>query len=94
MVKLSIVIPYYKTYELTVKLLDELVRQKTDEVEIFLIDDGCNEERLDRYCECVNITHLKENKGACVAMNTGIKKATGKYIAIVDSDDFVMKDYV
>ena len=91
--QLSIIIPYFKTYELTCKLLDTLVPQLNDKVEVFLIDDGCHEERLDVY-KAINIIHLEENKGACVAMNTGIKKAKGKYIAIVDSDDLVTEDYV
>ena len=43
MVKLSITIAYYKTYDLTVKLLDTLIPQLNDEVEVFLVDDGCNE---------------------------------------------------
>lgn len=94
MVKMSIIIPYYKTYELTVKLLDVLITQLTDEVEVYLVDDGCNEKRLDVYEEYINVIHLKENKGACVAMNTGIKKAKGKYIALIDSDDMVTSDYV
>ena len=92
MVELSIVIPYYKTYELTCKLLDILIPQLTNEVEVFLIDDGCNEERLDKYP--INVIHLKENGGACVAMNAGIDKATGKYIAIIDSDDLIKNNYI
>lgn len=94
MVKLSITIPYYKTYELTEKLLDVLIPQLTDEVEVFLVDDGCNESRLDKYSEKINIVHLLENKGNSFALNTGIKKSTGKYIAIIDSDDMITEDYV
>ena len=47
MTKVSIIIPYYKTYEETIKLLDILIPQLTNETEVFLIDDGCKEERLD-----------------------------------------------
>ena len=94
MVKLSIVISYYNTYDLTVKLLDTLVPQLTDEVEVFLTDDGCHEKRLDVYKDKINITHLKENKGGAHACNVGIKKATGKYVAIIDSDDMIANDYV
>ena len=48
MVKLSIIIPYWETYELTERLLKGLIAQKTDEIEIILIDDGCNEKRFDK----------------------------------------------
>lgn len=94
MVKLSITIPYYKTYELTVKLLDKLIPQLTDEVEVFLTDDGCNEKRLDKYAKDINITHEKENRGGAFATNQGIRKATGKYIALIDSDDMIADDYI
>ena len=89
---MSIIIPYYKTYELTCKLLDVLIPQLNDKVELFLVDDGCNETRLDKYN--INIIHLEENVGASTAMNIGIEKATGKYIALIDSDDMVTPDYV
>jgi len=95
MVKLSICIPYYKTYELTIKLLEVLVPQLNDEVEVFLVDDGCNEIRLDKYKnDFIDIIHLEQNGGMSVALNTGIKKATGKYIGFVDSDDMITEDYV
>ena len=94
MVKLSIEIPYYKTYDLTIKLLDVLIPQLNDEVEVFLIDDGCHEERLDEYKDKVNVIHLEENGGMSVAINTGIRKSTGKYIGFVDSDDMVTENYI
>ena len=98
MVKLSIIIPYYKTYELTKKLLDILYMQKRKEIEIILIDDGCNEKILDsyKYINCydnLKIIH-QENMGVSVARNKGIELAKGKYIAFIDSDDMVMPDYI
>ena len=93
MVKLSIIIPYYETYELTIKLLKELSIQVNDEVEIFLIDD-CNDSRIDEFGSFVNIIHNSERKGLSYARNVGIKKAVGKYIAFVDSDDMITNDYI
>lgn len=88
---LSIIIPYYKTYKETTKLLDILIPQ-LKETEVILIDDGCHEERLDKYK--INIIHLKENKGLSYARNEGIRNAKGKYIVFVDSDDLVSSDYI
>ena len=93
MIKVSIIIPYYNTYEFTYKLLRELSIQKTDEVEVILIDDGCNETRFDQF-ELIKITHLDKRHGASYAWNRGIEQATGKYIAFIDSDDMIMMDYV
>jgi len=94
MKKISIVIPYYKTYDLTTKLLDVLIKQLNSEVETFLVDDGCNETRLDKYEKDINIIHLEKNGGATRAMNLAIGKAKGEYIAIIDSDDLITKDYI
>lgn len=94
MVKLSIVIPYYNTYELTEELLGVLMPQLNEDVEVFLIDDGCQEKRLDVYDEDIEIIHLEKNMGNSFALNTGIKKSTGKYIGIIDSDDLITDNYI
>lgn len=93
MVKLSILIAYYDTYELTEKLLKELTIQKTKDIEIILIDDGCHEERFDKYKD-FKIIHLEENEGMSNALNKGLEYATGKYIGFIDSDDQITMDYV
>ena len=92
-IKLSIIIPYYKTYKETIKLLEILKPQLTNEVEVFLIDDGCHEDRLDIY-KNINIIHLEENHGLSYARNQGITKATGEYLVFIDSDDYVSNDYI
>ena len=94
MVKLSIIIPYYKCYEYTKKLLDILVPQLTTETEVILIDDGCNEIRLDEYKDKINIIHLKENQGGGHTCNTGIENAKGLYVGFIDADDIVSYYYV
>lgn len=92
MIKLSIIIPYYNTFEYTLPLLKELRLQKTDEVEVILIDDGCNETRFDEFTE-FTIIH-SEHIGASAAWNLGIKEATGRYIGFIDSDDMIMMNYI
>lgn len=94
MVELSICIPYYNTYELTKQLLETLIKQKTEETEIILVDDGCNEKRLDKFKKDVKIIHRKENKGGAYTSNECIDNSIGKYIALIDSDDMVSEDYI
>lgn len=93
-IKLSIVIPYYKCYEYTKKLLDILVPQLTEETEVILVDDGCNETRLDEYKDNIQIIHLEKNGGAGHSYNVGIDKAKGQYIGFIDADDFVSSEYI
>lgn len=92
MIKLSIIIPYYDTYNYTIKLLRELQIQVTDEVEVILVDDGCNETRFDEFKEfkIIHVDHI----GASAAWNLGIKAATGKFIGFIDSDDMIMMNYI
>ena len=93
---LSIIIPYFKTYEYTKELLDVLIPQLTDKVEVLLIDDGCFDTRLDKYkSKNVHIWHLPSNSGgASHPRNIGLEFATGEYIAFIDSDDMVSEDYI
>ena len=94
MVKLSIVISYYKTYELTDKLLKVLIPQLNEETEVILIDDGCSERRLDKYDKDIRVVHLIKNGGVSRARNIGIQISKGRYIAFIDSDDMIATDYV
>ena len=105
MVRLSVVIPYYKTYELTHKLLVNLLAQvNNSNVEIILIDDGCDEIRFDKYLNFLkefgfdynNHIHIihKLNGGVSSARNEGLDIAKGEYIAFIDSDDMVMPNYI
>lgn len=92
MVKLSIVIPYYETYELTKKLIDELLLQKTKEVEIILIDDYCKNE-FKKY-KNINLIEHKKNIGVAKSRNEGIILAEGKYVGFIDCDDMITPDYI
>lgn len=93
--KLSIIIPYYETLELTRQLIKGLISQLYDYVEIILVDDGCYEDSLDIFANIPNFTIIhQENGGVSKARNTGIEYARGKYIAFIDSDDMVTMDYV
>ena len=93
MIKLSIIIPYYKTYKYTIKLLKELEIQYTEDIEVILVDDGCNETKFDIFTK-FKIIHLDKNYGASYAWNRGLDIASGSYIAFIDSDDMISMDYI
>ena len=78
--------------------LDTCVRsilaQRFGEFELLLIDDGSTDESsliCDRYSaqDMRVITIHQENRGLSSARNTGLRIAKGKYVAFVDSDDYI-----
>ena len=90
---ISIIIPYYKTLDLTKELFEVLTPQLTDDIEVIIVDDGCNEVELDNLK--AKVIHLPENSGnASTPRNVGLDNAKGKYIAFIDSDDMVSNDYI
>lgn len=91
--RLSIITPYYRTLEYTLKLAKVLEPQLKDGIEWIIIDDGCNEKELDNLK--AKVIHLKENsRTASKPRNIGLDVAKGEYIAFIDSDDIVMNNYV
>jgi glycosyltransferase involved in cell wall biosynthesis len=94
--KLSIIIPYHNTIELTKTLLAVLTPQLTNECELCIVDDDVNTHELDKYKNSnVQIIHHKKNSGcAGKPRNTGIDNTKGKYIAFIDSDDMISNDYI
>jgi glycosyltransferase involved in cell wall biosynthesis len=90
-VKLSVIIPYFNTKTLTLKLLDALSKQITDEVEVILVDDGCYEKDFEKYA--AKVVQIP-NGGVSKARNTGLGIAIGDFITFVDSDDFIGDSYI
>ena len=93
--KLSIIIPYYKTLDLTKELLEVLIPQLNSYCELIIIDDGCKELELDYYKKFINVSVIhKANGGVSSARNVGLDKYKGDYAVFVDSDDMVPKYYI
>lgn len=94
MLKLSIITPIYNVEKYLYKCLDSLTKQKISDYEIILIDDGSKDGSLNICREFEkkfnNIKVISQkNSGPGAARNNGIRMAKGKYLAFVDSDDFV-----
>lgn len=96
---ISIIIPVYNVKAYVGKCLDSIKRQKYENLDIIIVDDGSIDESgkiCDEFAKNeirARVFH-KKNGGLSNARNFGIKKAKGEIIAFVDSDDFVQKEYV
>ena len=98
--KVSIVMPTYNRADYLPQAIDSVLNQTLQNFELIIVDDGSTDNTpflLKNYQKKSNkikvITHT-ENKGVSAARNTGNKHATGKYIAILDSDDYFLPDYL
>ena len=96
--KFSVIIPVYNAEKTINRCLDSLLRQKQDNAEIILINDG-SKDRSGEICREYASKHTcivyieQENAGAASARNAGLAVASGEYITFVDSDDYVVDGY-
>lgn len=94
---LSVIIPVYNTAPYLMRCIESICTQTLRELEIILVDDGSTDESreiCDRMLETdtrIRVIH-KKNEGQGIARNEGIAIASGKYVAFVDSDDYMECD--
>ena len=92
MVDISIIVPIYNASKYLNKCLDSLVNQTKKELEFILINDGSTDdsESIIKSYSDTRIKYFKRsNHGIGETRNFGIKKASGKYIMFLDSDDYL-----
>jgi len=97
MTKVSVIVPVYNVEAYLEKCLDSLVNQTLKDIEIIVVNDGSpdnSKEIINKYAKKYKQikAYDKENGGLSDARNFGLKKATGEYIAFIDSDDYVSTD--
>lgn len=94
---LSVIIPVCNVEKYLPECLDSALSQTLKDLEIICVDDGSTDSSgsiLDAYARKdvrVRVLH-KTNAGFGQTMNCGLKMATGKYVAFLESDDFIVKD--
>ena len=93
--KISVIVPVYNVENYLEKCLDSLVNQTLQGLEILVVNDGSTDgsqkiidDFQSRFPQKIK-TFVKENGGLSDARNFGIDRATGEFLAFVDSDDYV-----
>ncbi|WP_270312668.1 glycosyltransferase family 2 protein [Ligilactobacillus agilis] len=95
----SVIIPVYNVEKYLRRCLDSVLKQTYRQLEIILVDDGSTDSSgkiVDEYAKKdarIVVIH-QENGGLSNARNHGIDIATGEYLTFIDSDDYVVEDYV
>lgn len=95
--KVSLIIPVYNVENYLEKCLNSVKAQSFSDFEVILVNDGSTDSSLsilERFAaENENFRlYTIENSGQGGARNFGLTKATGEYIAFLDSDDYIAKD--
>lgn len=98
-IKVSVIVPVYNSEQFIGRCLRSLLSQSigTDNFEIILIDDGSTDysnKIYEAFSEDIRIVKHKKNLGLPSALNTGIRKAKGRFIVRIDSDDYVNSEFL
>ena len=97
-IKVSIIIPVYNVEKYVSRCLESVINQTLKEIEIIIVNDGTIDTSLN-ICEKYKIKDSriklfsKANEGLGLTRNYGMERANGKYIAFLDSDDYVECDF-
>lgn len=98
--KISIVIPCYNVEKYVEKCIKSIMNQTYSELEVIVIDDKSTDGTYEvllklkkEYNDRFILLQNEKNNGLAYTRNFGVKKATGKYIGFIDSDDYVAPDY-
>lgn len=89
---LSVIIPVYNVEKYIRECLESVVRQKTDDLEIIIVNDGSTDQS-EKICKeymklYPDIVYKKQkNAGLGAARNAGLMCAKGEYVIFLDSDD-------
>lgn len=104
LIKISILIPIYRTEKYIQRCAESLFMQTYDNIEYIFVDDYSPDnsiEKLEQVLEkypnrkpFTKILRHTQNKGLSSTRNTGLDNATGTYVMFVDSDDFLEENCV
>lgn len=103
MANISVIVPVYNVEAFLSRCVDSILCQTYTDFELILVDDGSPDtcpELCDAYAAQDSRVHVihQENGGLSAARNSGIDWAfansTSRWLAFVDSDDWVHPDYL
>lgn len=96
---LTIIVPIYNTEKYIEKCLNSIDPNNNKNIELIIINDGSTDNSLSIVMNILKKNNLKnyiiinkKNEGHGPAIQLGIEKAKGKYLRILDSDDWFEKE--
>ena len=96
----SIIIPTYNVEKYIEQAIDSILNQTYSNLEILVIDDCSTDNTVQmvksKYSknQKIRLYEKSQNLGPANSRNIGIKQAKGKYIALLDGDDYYIQDKI
>ena len=95
---ISVIIPVYNTEKYVGRCLESVINNTYDNLEVICVNDGSTDNSLDVLKQYQNKDFRIKiidipNGGVSNARNIGLDKATGDFIAFIDSDDWIHRQY-
>ena len=90
----SVIVPVFNSEEYLERCVDSILNQEYQDLELILVNDGSTD-RSGEICRRYEeqdprvLVMTKENSGVSDSRNLAIGQAVGKYLQIVDSDDWL-----
>lgn len=94
---ISVIVPMYNSEKTIERCVKSILSSSYKKIEVILVDDESGDntveicKRMQANDSRINI-YIKKNSGAGETRSYGLKKASGDYVAFVDSDDWIESD--
>lgn len=96
--KVSIIIPSYNHKKYILQTINSIMEQTYKNIETIVLDDGSTDGSVeflkDLQTKFKFQLVLKENEGICTTLNKGLDLASGEFIVIIASDDYMPKERI
>jgi succinoglycan biosynthesis protein ExoO len=95
-IKVSVIIPAYNTETYIFQAIQSVLEQTEKNIEVIVVDDASTDRTLEVVKtfidKRVKVFVNKQNYGRSYSLNIGFKEAQGKWLAILDSDDWFVQE--
>ena len=91
--KISIIIATYNAGKTLARCLQSIREEKTNEIELLVIDGGSKDNTLDiinTYQDTIDYSCSEPDKGIYDAWNKGISHAKGDWMMFIGADDYLV----
>lgn len=93
--KVSVIIPVYNTELYLDRCLTSAICQTLQDIEMIVVNDASTDrslqiiQKFQKKDQRIQLINFRKNKGSGIGRNTALKRAKGRYILFLDSDDWL-----